>query len=225
MIKEWVKKILRIVFNIIVSIFLVRMCKEWTSIPRTNPNLAKAIYIFAVLLLCIIWLDLFKNKVLVYIKKALIVINIIVIIASHTNLSYWYLSIQSQEWQMLYYSSFFEPNGDLAMLQLLLEDKTLIVNEDDKYYDKVFEKLGKKVVDVKMNQEAILEKYQFEDVGHLRSIHLMYSQVFDLVYTGQTEFPRLYIAADVKAENNERYIFVDDEYNMYIFESDIEYEE
>lgn len=216
-------KIIRIIFNCIVSFLLVIGCKEWTSLPRTNGYLAKAIWVVVVLLLCIIWLDLFKNKVLVRIKNVFIISNVVIIIVTHTVLSCWYLSIQSQEWQMLYYSSYFEPNGDLAMLQLLLEDKTLIVNEDVKYYRKVFEKLGEEVIDVKMNKEDILEQYEFEDVGHLRAIHLMYSQVFGLDYTGQTVFPRLYISPDINKDNSKRCIFVDDEYNIYIFESDIVY--
>lgn len=217
--KNW-KTILKIVFYCMVSFFLVRVCKEWTAIPRTNPNLAKAIYVFVGLWIGILVLDIFKNKIVTYLKNGLIILNIAVIVVTHSWLSYWYLDIQSQEWQVMYYSSCFEPHGDLAMLQVLLEEKTLIVAEDEANYTTLWDKLGSKTVYTPMDTEDIIEKYTFEDAGHLRSLYLMYSAVFDLEYTGQTEFPHLYVATNLSADKKQRYVFSDENKNIYIFESD-----
>ena len=120
----------------------------------------------------------------------------------------------------MYYSSCFEPHGDLAMLQVLLEEKTLVVAEDEANYATLWDKLGSETVHTQMDTEDIIDKYTFEDAGHLRSLYLMYSAVFDLEYTGQTEFPHLYVSTELTADKEQRFVFSDANKNIYIFESD-----
>lgn len=220
MIRKHRKTILKIVFYSVVSLLLVCVSRYWTSLPRTNPILAKAIYVFVGILIGILILDIFKNKIVKYIKIGLIILDLIVIIGTNAWLSCWYLDIQSKEWQVMYYSSCFEPHGDLAMLQVLLEEKTLIVDEDESYYGTLWAKIGNEIIYTPMDKEAIVAECSFEDAGHLRSLYLMYSAVFDLEYSGEKEFPHLYVATNLSADKKQRYVFCDENRNIYIFESD-----
>lgn len=210
------KYVLKGLFNIILTIFLIIGCYSWTSIPRTNKYVAIAIYVFVGIMIILSWLTLFRNCR--YLCNILVAVAGCVLIITNLSLSVWYRSIQSVEGQVLYYSAFFQPNGDLSMLQLLLENKTLITSTDEIYYKELLNKLGDEIIYKEIEKESILGLYEFEDMGELRSLYGVYSSLFDLKYDNPKQFPKLFVSPFDVTQDANVVVLSDDLNNLYIFQ-------